>query len=166
MSHEYELRTLLKEHKVLVELSRDSQNSIITLLGKGKRDSEQSWKEKIVILERFLHSFEKIEIPIDSEIFDEIAQRWQMYSSSQGPADFVVSFDDHRRIAQLVGKRACVDQEKQKLEGLIHKVKEDTELMKSVVQVTETNIPKSRLILLEMSGLCQNLASRHRNFEH
>ena len=165
MSHEHELQTLLNEQEVLVELSRDSQNSIITIspLGKGKRDSEQSWKEKTEILERFFHSFEKIEIPVDSEIFDEIAQRWQKNSSSQGQADFVVSFDDHRRIALLVGKKACVDQEKQKLQGLIHKVKEDTELMKSVVQVTETNIPKSRLILLEMSGLCQTLTSQHRH---
>jgi len=165
MSHEAELQRLLKEHEVLFELARDSQNSIITisLSGKGKRDSEQSWKEKTEILKSFFHSFEKIEIPIDSEIFDEIAQRWQKNSPSQGPANFVVSFDDHRRIALLVGKKACVDEETQKLQELIHEVKEDTELMKSVVEVTETNIPKSRLILLEMSGLCQTLASQHRH---
>jgi len=165
MSHGHELQTLLNEHEVHVELSRDSQNSIITIspLGKGRRDSEQSWKEKTEILERFLHCFEKIEIPIDSEIFDEIAQRWQTYSSSREPANFVVSFDDHRRIALLVGKKACVDQERQKLQGLINEVKEDTELMKSVVQVTETNIPKPRLILLKMSGLCETLVHKHRH---
>jgi len=165
MSHESELQTLLKEHEILVDPPKNSQNSesIITISpsGKGKRDSEQSWKEKTEILERFLDSFKKLEIPIDSEIFDEIAKRWQNYSSSQGQANFVVSFDDHRRIALLVGKKACVDEEKEKLQELIHKVKEDTELMKSVVEVTETNIPKSRLILLEMSGLCQTLASQH-----
>ena len=163
MSHKPELQTLLKENEVLVELSTDSQNSIITISpsGKGKRDSEQSWKEKTEILERFLHSFEKIEIPIDSEIFDEIAKRWQNYSSSQGQANFVVSFDEHKRIALLVGKKACVDEEEQNLQELIHKVKENTELMKSVVEVTETNIPKSRLILLEMSGRCQTLESQH-----
>lgn len=165
MSHERELETLLKEQEVLAELSRDSQNSIITISpsGEGKRDSDQSWKEKTEILARFLHSFKKIEIPIDSEIFDEIAQRWQKHSSSQGPANFVVSFDDHRRMALLVGKEAYVHQEERKLQELIHEIKEDTELMKSVVQVTETNIPKSRLILLEMSGLCQILADQHRH---
>jgi len=157
-----ELLTLLKEHEVHVELSRDSQNSIITISpsGKGKRDSEQSWKEKTEILECFLHSFKIDEISIDSEIVDEIAQRWQKYSSSQGPTSFV-SFDDHRRIALLVGKKVFVDQEKNKLQGLIDEVKEDKKFMKSLVQVTVTNIPKSRLILLEMSGLCQTLAQKH-----
>ena len=166
MSHKHELQMLLNEHEVLVEISRNSHNSTITISpsGKGKRDSEQSWKEKTEILEGFLHSFKKDEISIDSEIFDEIVQRWQKYSSSQGPPNFVVSFDDHRRIALLVGKKTFVDQEKKKLQGLFDEVKEDTELMKSVVQVTETNIPKSRLILLEMSGLCQTLlAQKHRH---
>jgi len=166
MSHKPELQTLLKEHEVLVEPSRDSQNSIITISpsGKGKRDSEQSWKEKTEILERFLHSFKKDEISIGSEIFDEIAQRWKMkHSSNQGPSNFVVSFDNHKHIALLVGKEAFVEQEKKKLQRLIDEVTEDAELMKSVVPVIETNIPKSRLILLEMSGLCQTLAQKHRH---
>ena len=164
-SHEHELETLLKEHEVLAEISRDSPNSIITISPsrKGKKDSEQSWKEKTEILERFLHSFKKEEIPIDSEIFDEIARRWHEHNSSQGPANFVVSFDDHRRIALFVGKEGYVDKEQHKLQGLIHDVKEDTELMKTVVHVTETNIPKTRLILLEMSGLCQILPEKHRH---
>ena len=166
MTHEQELIKLLKEHDVLVELSTDPQSSIITISpsGKGKRDSEQSWKEKTEIMERFFHTFKIDEIPIDSEIFDEIAQRWHKQSSSQVPPNFVVSFDAHRRIALLVGKKEFMDQQKEKLQGLIDEVKKDTELMKSVVQVTETNIPKSRLILLEMSGLCQRLlAQEHRH---
>ena len=165
MSHKPELQTLLEEHEVLVELSRDSQSSIITISpsGKGKKDSDHSWKEKTQILEHFLHNFKKDEISIDSEIFDEIAQRWQKYSSSQGPSNFVVSFDSHKRIALLVGKEEFVDQESKKLQGLIDEVKENTELMKSVVKVTETNIPKSRLVLLEMSGLCQTLEQKHRH---
>ena len=165
MSHKPELQTLLEKLEVLVELSMDSQSSIITISpsGKGKKDSDLSWNEKTEILERFLHNFKKDEIPIDSEIFDEIAQRWQKYSSSQGPPNFVVCFDNHKRIALLVGKKEFVNQESKKLQGLIDEVKEDTELMKSVVEVTETNIPKSRLVLLEMSGLCQTLAQEHRH---
>ena len=164
-SHPSELQKLLREHEVLVELSWDSQSSIITISpsGKGRKESDQSWKEKTEILECFLNNFKKEEISIDSEIFDEIAQRWHQYSSSQGPPNFVVSFDNHKRIALLVGKEEIVDQESKKLKGLIHEVKEDTELMKSVVKVTETNIPKSRLVLLEMSGLCQTLAQDHRH---
>ena len=175
MSHQPELQTLLKEQEVLVELSRDSQSSTITISpsGKGKKDSDHSWEENTEILKRFLHNFKKDEISIDSEIFDEIAQRWQKYSPSQGTSDFVVSFDSHKRIALLVGKEEFVDQESKKLQGLIDQVKEDTELMKSVVEVTETNIPKSRLVLLEMSsslespflhclGLVPNLLTRMR----
>ena len=47
-----------------------------------------------------------------------------------------------------------MDKEQQKLQDLIHEVKEDTELMRSVVQMVEDNIPRSRLTLLEMSGIC------------
>ncbi|KAJ7374847.1 positive regulation of interleukin-4-mediated signaling pathway [Desmophyllum pertusum] len=130
---------------------------------KKQRDSDQSWKERAESLERFLYSFKKIEIGIASEIFDEIAQRWKKQSSVQGPADFLVSFDDHRRLAILIGKKVSVDQEERKLRELIHDVTEDTELMKSVVTVVETNIPKSRLILLEMSGLCEKLKNENRH---
>lgn len=164
MNHDSELQTLLEEYKVLVELSRDAQNSIVSIFpSESKRDSDQSWKERAESLERFLHSFKKIQIPIASEIFDEIKQRWQNQSSIQGPASFLLSFDDHRRLALIVGKEAYVDQEEHKLKALINQVTEDTELMKSVVQVVETNIPKSRLILLEMSGLCERLRKENRH---
>ena len=163
MSHQSELQTLLREHEVLVELSGDSQSSIITISPSGK-GSDHSWKEKTKILERFFHNFKKEDISIDSEIFDEIAQRWQKYSSSQGPSNFVVSFDNHKRIALLVGKKEFVDQERKKLQGLIDKVKEDTKLLKSVVNVTETNIPKSRLVrnVRSVSSTC----TRPPPFEH
>ncbi|XP_078364642.1 protein mono-ADP-ribosyltransferase PARP14-like isoform X2 [Oculina patagonica] len=165
MNHEREFQTLLEEYKVLAELSRDSQNSIVTISPSGnvKKESDQSWKERAENFERFLHSFKKIEIAIASEIFDEIAQRWQKQSSNQGRSAFLVSFDDHRRLARLIGKGECVDQEEHKLLELIQEVTKDTELMKTVVQVVETNIPKSRLILLEMSGLCERLGDEHRH---
>ena len=66
-------------------------------------------------------------------------------------------FDNHGRLAQIIGRMAHVDKEQQKLQDLIHEVKEDTKLMKSVVQVVEDNIPKSKLTLLEMSGMRDRL---------
>jgi len=65
--------------------------------------------------------------------------------------------DNHGRLAQIIGRVAHVDKEQQKLQDLIQEVKEDTELMKSVVQVVEDNIPKFRLTLLEMPGICDRL---------
>ena len=56
-----------------------------------------------------------------------------------------------------------MDQEEHKLLELIQEVTEDTALMKSVVQMVEPNIPTSRLILLEMSGLCKRLENEHRH---
>lgn len=134
MNHDSELQTLLDEYKVLVELSRDTHNSIVTIFPSGNtKNSVQSWKERAESLERFLHCFKKTQITIESEIFDEIAQRWQKQSSIQGPANFLLSFDKHRRIAIIVGKEAYADQEEHKLNSLINEVTEDTELMKSVV---------------------------------
>ena len=164
MNHDSELQTLLEEYNVCLELSRDTHNSIVTILASGNtKDSAQSWKERAESSERFLHSFKKSQIPIESEIFDEIAQRWQKQSSTQGPANFLLCFDDHRRIAKIIGKGTYVDQEEHRLKALITEVTEDTELMKSVVKVVETNIPRSRLILLEMSGLCGRLEEKHRH---
>ena len=162
MNHERELEMVLGEFKVQVELSKDSQNITVSP-SDNKKDSGQSWEERVGHLESFLQSFKKTQLDIASEIFDEIAQRWKKQSSIQGPCNFLLSFDDHRRLVQIIGKVTYVEKEEQKLQELIQAVKEDTELMKSVVQVVEDNIPKERLTLLEMSGICERLRDKHRH---
>ena len=164
MNHERELQMVLEECKVQVELSKDLQASVMTVSPTDtKKDTDQLLEEKAGYLESFLQSFKKSQLNIASEIFDEIAQRWKKQSSVDGSCNFLVSFDDHRRLVQIIGRVAHVDKEQQKLQDLIQEVKEDTELMKSVVQVAEDNIPKSRLTLLEMSGICNRLRNDYRH---
>ena len=162
MNHRSELQTLLEDYSVEAELSVDSQSSIVTISPSGNKN-ESSWEERAEILKQFLLNFKKSDVCVASEIFDEISKRWQKQTSTQGTANFLVSFDDHRRLAVLIGKKGYVEQEEQKLNKLIHEVTEDSELMKSVVEVVETNIPMSRLILLEMSGLCEKLGNDFRH---
>ena len=162
MNQEPELQTVLEECKVQVELSKDLQ-AIVVSPTDNKKNNVQSWRDRVERLESFLQSFKKIQLKIASEIFDEIVQRWEKQSSIQGPCNFLVSFDDHRRLVQIIGKVAYVDKEEQKLQELIREVTEDTELMKSVVKVVEDNIPKSKLTLLEMSGICERLRKEHRH---
>ena len=164
MNHERELKMVLEECKVQVELSKDPQASVMTVSPTdSKKDTVQSLEERAKHLESFLQSFKKSQLNIASEIFDEIAQRWKKQSSVDGSCNVLVSFDDHRRLAQIIGRVAHVDKEQQKLQDLIHEVKEDTELMKSVVQVVEDNIPKSKLTLLKMSGICDRLRNDYRH---
>ena len=153
-----ELQMVLEECKLQIEVPKDPQAPIIVVSSADKRnDSDQSWNERRAHLESFLQSFKKSQADIASEIFDEIAQRWKKQGSIDGSSDFLVSFDDHKRLVQIIGKTAHVDKELHKLQDLIHSVTEDTELMKTVVQVVEDNIPASKLKLLEMSGICERL---------
>lgn len=160
-NHESELRTVLNENKM--ELSLDNDTSIATVSSsEKKKDSYSSWKERTGRLESFLQSFKKDSISIPSEICDEIAQRWEEQSSSNG-RNVLVSFRDNKRLAQIIGKNKYVEKEKNSLQELIHEVAEDTELMKSIVEVLEDGIPKSRLTLLQMSGICEKLQSEHQH---
>ena len=164
MNHERELKMVLEECKVQVELSKDTQPSVMSVSPTdSKKDTDQSLEERARHLESFLQSFKKSQLNIASEIFDEIAQRWKKQSSVEGSCNFLVSFDDHRQLVQIIGTVAHVDKEQKKLQDLIQEVKEDTDLMKSVVQVVEDNIPKSRLTLLEMSGICDRLRNDYRH---
>ena len=164
MKHDKELQMVLEECKLQFELPKDPQAPVVVISSADKRnDSDQSWNERRAHLESFLQSFKKSQVDIASEIFDEIAQRWKKQGSIDGSSDFLVSFDDHKRLVQIIGKTAHVDKEQQKLQDLIHSVKEDTELMKTVVQVVEDNIPTSKLKLLEMSGICERLRNDQRH---
>lgn len=65
---------MFSEYEVYVELLGDFLSLIIIIffLGKGKKEFDYLWKEKVEILECFLNNFKKDEIFIDLEIFDEI----------------------------------------------------------------------------------------------
>ena len=154
-----ELQTLLEKYSVEAELSDGS----ILIISPADSKCDPSWEEGAESFKSFLFNFKKSEISVPSEIFDEVSKRWQLQCSSQGTTNFLLLFDNHRRQAVILGKKTVVEQEEEKLKELITKVKEDSELMKSVVEVVETNYTKSRLTLLEMSGLCNELADKYRH---
>lgn len=161
-NHEHELQTLLDENKM--ELILDIDTSILTVSSSEKKnDSYNSWQERIGNLRRFLEKYEKISIPIASEIYDEVVQRSKKQSSIQGPCNVLLSFDDNKRQALLIGGNNYLEKEKQRLQELIQEITEDVELMKSIVEVSESDIPKSRLILLQMSGICERLQKENQH---
>ncbi|KAL9974244.1 hypothetical protein ACROYT_G011259 [Oculina patagonica] len=160
-NHDQELQAILEECEVLVEVTKESHNSIITIFPSEKKCSHQLLQEKAGRVELFLTSFVKIEVDIAPELFDEIARRWEELNSFQDLPNYLVVFNAHSRLAQIVGKKDFVNQEQLKLKELINAAEKDTELMKSVVEVFETEFQRSRLILLKMSGICERLEDRH-----
>ena len=159
--HQHQLQTLTDENKV--KLYMDPKRSIVTISPSDKvMVSRQSWQERVGTLENFLHGFKKIEIPIAPELFDEVSQRWQKARSTKEPSTDLI-LNRHDRLARIIGKKDSVNEEGRKLQELILAVEEDTELMNSIVKVTEDGIPRSRLSLLEMSGICQRLQSKHQH---
>ncbi|RMX48337.1 hypothetical protein pdam_00011104 [Pocillopora damicornis] len=157
--HKSELQTLLEKYSVEAELSDGS----ILIISPADSKCDTSWEEGAESFKSFLFNFKKSEISVPSEIFDEVSKRWQLQCSSQGTANFLLSFDNHRGLAVILGKKTVVEQEEEKLKELMTEVKQDSELMKSVVEVVETNYSSSRLTLLEMSGLCNKLADEYRH---
>ena len=164
LNHQKELETLLNRHKV--ELCNDHVHAVVTLSPSDKaKIPKQLWKERAMHLENFLQSFTKIEIPIAHELFDEISTRWQKQRSTQGASGDQVYFLAHDRLAQIIGKNDTANEERRKLQDLITAAEEDTELMKSVANVVEDGIPRSKLSLLKASGVCESLQSMHQHLK-
>ncbi|XP_068692521.1 protein mono-ADP-ribosyltransferase PARP14-like isoform X2 [Montipora foliosa] len=164
-NHDSELQEVSEELNIQIEDPKNPQSPVIISISPAdnKKDSNQSWDGRVEDLKNFLNNFQKSHLDIPSEIFDEIVKRRKEDGSSYGSSDFMISFDDHRRLVEVTGKRPCVDAEMHKIKELILAVKEDRELMKTVVEVVEDNIPESRLKLLEMSGICEKLQNDHQH---
>jgi len=161
-NHEHELQTILKDNRM--ELSVNSDTSILTVSSSQKKNiSYHSWQERVGRLDSFLQQFQKVSISIASEIYDEIVGRWEKQRSIQEHCNAMVSFDDKRLQALIIGDSTDVDKERNCLQQLVNEVREDTELMKSIVEVPYDGIPKSRLTLLKTSGICERLQSQHQH---
>ena len=154
--HGCEFQEFLDENEIEIFLDFDTPIATVSSNAK-KKVSYNSWQEKMARLESFLQGFVKKPIQIPSEIYDEVANRWEKQPS------ILVSFDDDRRLVHIIGKSKQVEKEANSLQELIHAIKEDTDLMKSITKVDIPGIPKSRLTLLLMSGICKKLESEHQH---
>ena len=164
-NHHSALEEVSKELKIQMQHPQNPKSPVIISISPAdnRKDSSQSWDERVEDLKNFLENFQKSHLDIPSEIFDEIVKRRKENGSCDGSSDFLISFDDHRRLVEVTGKRPCVDAEMHKIKELTLAVTEDRELMKTVVEVVEDNIPESRLKLLEMSGICEKLRNDHQH---
>lgn len=164
MHHQHDLQAEYDKQRVHAELS---EGSVLTICPTEKKiQSPQLWQKRTECLESFLTSFKKIQVPIAAELFDEITRRWEKQSGSSspsGPSDYVLLFNARDQCAQIVGRKSCVEEEELKLKELIDAAKKDTELMKSIVEVEDRDIPMARLRLLKLSGTCQELVKRHQH---
>ena len=167
-NHDRELQEVSKELKIQIEDSKSLESKVIISISPAdnRKDCNQSWDGRVQDLKNFLENFQKSQFDIPSEIFDEIVKRWKAHAGSiDGSSDFLISFDEHRRVVEVTGKRLCVHAQMQKMKALILAVKEDRELMKTVVEMVEDNIAESRLKLLEMSGICEKLRNDHQHLK-
>lgn len=167
-NHEQELQAVLDEQKIRVELSDDfNESSSMTIFpSEKKKDSPQSWKKRVAVLELFLEDFKKTEVSIPAELFDEIVRRRQdqiALNRKQGSFNCVVSFNARGRCAQIIGKKDSVREEEFRLQKLVDTAHKDTELMKSIVEVEMTDISKPRLALLKMCDFGDSLQNKHQH---
>lgn len=161
-NHGHVLQTLTDENKV--ELCMNVNKSFVMISPSDKtKVSQTSWQDRTGSLENFLLGFKKIEIPLAPELFDEVSERWQKDRLRKESSTDLVNFSRHDRLVQILGKEDSVNEEGRKLQDLILAVEEDTELMNSKVKVIRDGIPRSRLRLLEMSGICQKLQGEHQH---
>ena len=161
-NHGHELHTLTDENKV--ELFMDVNKSFVIISTSDKRKiTQKSWQDRTEGLDTFLVSFRKIEIPLSPELFDEVSERWQKERPRKESSTDVINFSRHDLLVQIFGKEDQVDEDGRKLQDLILAVEQETDLMNSKVKVIRNGIPKSRLRLLEMTGICQKLQSEQQH---
>ena len=157
-----ELQILTNENKV--ELALDVSKSFLIISPSDERKiSEKSWQDRTGSLENFLRSFKKFEIPLSPELFDEVSERWQKDRPRKDSSTDAINFSKPELLVQILGKEDRVNENGRKLQDLIIAVEEDTELMNSKTKVIRQGIPRSRLRLLEMTGICQKLQSEQRH---
>ena len=160
INHDHDLLILTEENKVGISMDPDKQAVVISNSEK-RTVPKQLWKERSGRLLSFFQGFKKAEIPIPAELADEVSERWrEAHPSTETSAD-LITFSEQNRAARIIGRVQEVVEEERKMEEFIHAVEQDTELMKSIGKVTEGGIPRVRLRLLEMSGICQSLQSEH-----
>ena len=164
-NYDSELEKVFQELKIDIEDSKDSQSQAIICVSSvdNRKNSSPSLEERVAQLTHFVHEFKKAQLEIASEIFDEITKRRKAQGSVVASSDFQILLDTHQRRAEITGKTLCVDAEMKKIEDLVKAVKEDTELMKTVVEVVEDSFPASKLQLLEASGICETLRDDQRH---
>lgn len=166
MNYDSVLEKAFHELKIEIEDSKDSHHSqaiICVSAVDNRKNSSPSLEERVAEFTHFLHYFTKARLEIDSEVFDEVTKRWEAQGSVVASRDFQISLDSHQRRAEIIGKRLCVDAEIKKMDYLVKAVKEDTELMKTVVEVVEDSFPAPKLQLLEASGICKKLQDDQRH---
>ena len=142
----------------------DVNKSFLVVSPSDKRKtSEKLWQERTESLEKLLFSVKKLEIPLSPDVFDEVSERWQKERPRKETSTDVITFSRHDLLVQIFGKEDRVDEDGRKLQDLILAVEEDRNLMKSKVTVIRDGIPKTRLRLLEMTGICQKLQSEQQH---
>ena len=149
----------------MIEGSKDSHSQAIMCVSAldNRKNSISSLEERVAQVTHFLHDFTKARLEIASEIFDEITKRWEAQGSVVASRDFQISLDSHLQRAEITGKRLCVDAEMKKMEDLVKAVKEDTEFMKTVVEVVEDSFPAAKLQFLKASGISETLRDDQRH---
>ena len=154
-----ELKEASKDLKIEIEHSKDTHSQAIIWVSSedNRKKSSPLLEETVTQLKHFLHDFTKSQLKIASEIFDEITKRWKAQGSVAASSDFQILFDSHQWRTEITGKRSYVEAEMRKMEDLVKAVKDNTELMKTVVEVVEDSFPASKLQLLEVSGICETL---------
>ena len=142
----------------------DVNTSFLIISPSDKRTiSQKSLQDRTRSLENFLRSFKKIEIPLSPELFDEVSDRWQKDRPRKESSNDVINFSRTDLLVQILGKEDRVNDDGRKLQDLILAVEEDTELMNSKAKVTREGIPRTRLRLLEITGICQKLQSEQQH---
>ena len=162
-NHGRELQTLADENKVGLFMDVKKSFVVISPVSDKRKISQKSWQDRTGSLENFLLSFKKIEIPLSPELFDEVSERWQRERCRKESFTDVINFSRHDLLVQIFGKGDQVDEDGRKLQDLILTVEQETDLMNSKVKVIRDGIPKSRLRLLEMTGICQKLQSEQQH---
>ncbi|XP_022787787.1 poly [ADP-ribose] polymerase 14-like [Stylophora pistillata] len=160
INHHHDLLILSEENKVNISMDPDKQVAVIVNSEKGNVP-KQLWQERSGRLLSFLQGFKKAEVRIPAELADEVSERWRNAQSSTETSANLISFGVQNRVARIIGRVQEVSDEERRMEDFIRAVEQDTELMKSVAKVTEDGIPKARLRLMELSGVCQNLQNEH-----
>ena len=162
--HKEELDDILQRLDATIKSRKETSATVISPVDQG-RSCDEPWSERKKAILNFLDDFTKkfVDFHLEEDLEKEVQERWceRHIVITKDPVD--VAFFVSKHFIRLIGKKACVAEVEKKFEELLKEIKEDDRSKKLVTRHVEEDLPKEKLHLLEVSGLCKRLENERKH---
>ena len=163
--HQRELDTILDECHSTINIHKGSTTLAISATSKELLLIEE-WRKQAKLVEAFIYSFEKTHVSFEAGIWEQIRNLFKMNEEESTCTDAAdILFKDSDCAVQIIGKTTSVSEAVSKLHKIQKTAEENEKLKRTVIKSEEQDIPRSKLSLLQSSGLCEEIEKSNQHLK-